>query len=215
MTNLKLRVVQAAIKLEDGRIFTLPRPMRHNNVRNYIMKHYPMVERPMGIDTGGFILSDGTYANRKRSLYKAIISKQIPKIDFLINPQPWGLTSEDLYDINGYCIWSEVCDDLSIRPKIYSPHELMSDVHNKRISLSWLTRRCKNFLLQIERMDNYNSGHFKMSPLYQIYLTQVLHMRSVLILFGIDPDNINQDWYMESEHVTDGMKVREELEAYL
>jgi len=81
-------VVQAAI-LQDDKIYTLPRPNRHHNIIHYMILQG--FKRPI---TGeqGFLLSDGTFADRYTAKIVAIEAKQKTK-----ETKKQELFSEDLW----------------------------------------------------------------------------------------------------------------------
>jgi hypothetical protein len=87
-SNVDLTINQAAILGDDGNIYTLPRPARHNNIIAYM--------RNIGYDGSirnqGFILSDGRYVDRDIAKTIALNNGQVTK---LINNAV--LLSEDLW----------------------------------------------------------------------------------------------------------------------
>lgn len=54
-----LSVLQVAIRTDDGVIHTLPRPARHGDVMYQVAR--------VGPEGQGFLLSDGTYADREQA----------------------------------------------------------------------------------------------------------------------------------------------------
>lgn len=86
-----LRIETAAIKTDDGTVWTLPRPARHHDVIRHIRDSG--VKLPVGGDRQGFVLSNGQFARRKPALRVAIRAGQI------LNGRVIGgiLTSEDLW----------------------------------------------------------------------------------------------------------------------
>ena len=95
MTNA-LKVVAAAVRSADGVIHFMPRPHRHHHTVHALHK---MRETRIGDgaiivarDEQGFVLSDGTFANRIDAAKLAIDSGQIPKLN-----HPPQLYSEDLW----------------------------------------------------------------------------------------------------------------------
>lgn len=87
---LQLRVETAAIRIGEA-VFTLPRPNRHHNVMWWLST--------LGIGSGqmhdqGFVLSDGSYASRRRAYGVAEDAGQL-----LGDPPVLGtLFSEDVWD---------------------------------------------------------------------------------------------------------------------
>lgn len=84
-----MKVKQAAIRDDDGKVWTLPRPARHHTILRHMNAH----GKPGSfIDGQGFILDDGTFARRKPAAIIAIRAGQIEKCN-------WGsnLYSEDLW----------------------------------------------------------------------------------------------------------------------
>ena len=88
-----LTVCQAAIQEKlpgnvRGKVYSLPRPGRHPNVRD--------VMRAEGyngsLEWQGFLLSDGTFADRKRAAAVALAAGQIESLNW-----PPNLYSEDLW----------------------------------------------------------------------------------------------------------------------
>jgi hypothetical protein len=70
-----LTVERAAIKDHDGKVYTVPRPGRHHDVIKMMVNSY---FRPIPI-TGeqGFVLSDGTFADRVRAREVAEAANQL------------------------------------------------------------------------------------------------------------------------------------------
>lgn len=82
-----LRVVAAAIRKEDGRVFSVPAPGRHHDVIKLMGDEFQQC------DEQGFLLSNGDWARRKPALYLAIRSGQIKEGKWPAH----GLFSEDLW----------------------------------------------------------------------------------------------------------------------
>lgn len=95
MVNNKLTVVAAALRHPVTKeVYSLPPPARHNNLLNnkrrpreegQVVSYEPPWEQ-------GFLLSDGTFANRKQAAHIAIVSGQIERLQW-----PPLLYSEDLW----------------------------------------------------------------------------------------------------------------------
>jgi hypothetical protein len=90
-----LKVEAAAIRLGEA-VFSLPRPNRHHNVMWWL--------HTLGISAGlmhdsGFVLSDGTYADRKRAMEVAKAAGQlIQRPGQTVPIAPPDLYSEDLWE---------------------------------------------------------------------------------------------------------------------
>lgn len=86
-----LTIAAAAIRTDDGEIWSLPRPARHNDVIRLIRE--AGCKLPVGGDSQGFLLSNGKFARRKPSLSIAVRAGQI------LDGRIIGgvLTSEDLW----------------------------------------------------------------------------------------------------------------------
>lgn len=87
MEEDNLTVVAAAIRKEDGRVFSSPAPDRHHDVIKLMGAEFDQR------DEQGFILSDGSWVRRKPALYIAIRSGQIKEGKWPAH----GLFSEDLW----------------------------------------------------------------------------------------------------------------------
>lgn len=89
-------VVAAAVRSKDGVIHFMPRPHRHHHTVHAL--HRMMVNEAcdgkviIARDEQGFVLSDGTFANRIEAAKVAIDSGQIAKLN-----NPPQLYSEDLW----------------------------------------------------------------------------------------------------------------------
>jgi len=72
----ELRVVAVAIRKPDGTIVSLPPPARHHHLIRVI---YAEIEKTVDHDNypQGFLLSDGTFATRKRALAVATAANQL------------------------------------------------------------------------------------------------------------------------------------------
>jgi hypothetical protein len=96
----QLRVVAAAYEVElttdDARkvrtIISAPPPARHHNLCGLI--HYAGAACIMGADESGFLLSDGTFASRRRAACVAIAAGQVEADAMTV---PGTLFSEDLW----------------------------------------------------------------------------------------------------------------------
>lgn len=86
-----ITIVAAAIRTDDGEIWSLPRPARHHDVIRLIRESD--CDAPVGGDRQGFLLSNGKFARRKPSLSIAVRAGQV------LNGRIVGgvLTSEDLW----------------------------------------------------------------------------------------------------------------------
>lgn len=86
-----ITIAAAAIRTDDGKIWSLPRPARHHDVIRLIRESG--CKLPVGGDRQGFVLSNGKFARRKPALTIAIRSGQF------LNGRVIGgvLTSEDLW----------------------------------------------------------------------------------------------------------------------
>lgn len=91
-----MRVVAAAVRTDDGVIHFMPQPHRHHHTVHAL--HRMLVnEACEGLVTvargeQGFVLSDGTFADRVAAAKVALDSGQIAKLD-----HPPRLYSEDLW----------------------------------------------------------------------------------------------------------------------
>jgi hypothetical protein len=84
----------AAIRLDDGQIFSVPKPGRHHTVIAKIRA--AGVTLPVGgDDRQGFLLNDGKFVNRKDALHIALAAGQV---QYEKCHAPWvGLFSEDVW----------------------------------------------------------------------------------------------------------------------
>lgn len=82
-----LRVVAAAIRKENGQVFSVPAPGRHNDVIREMGENFSQK------DEQGFLLNDGRFATRKAALNVALYSEQIKQAKWPAH----GLFSEDLW----------------------------------------------------------------------------------------------------------------------
>lgn len=82
-----LKVVAAAIRKEDGRVFSVPAPGRHHDVIRLMGEEFEQY------DEQGFLLSDGNWVRRKVALIIAVRSGQIKEGKWPAH----GLFSEDLW----------------------------------------------------------------------------------------------------------------------
>lgn len=87
------RVVAAAIIGHDGKVCSLPPPARHHDVIRHMVH---VLDHPIPIKgEQGFVLSDGTFARRRRAKVMAVANDQIlPHMKHMQNPY---LFSEDLW----------------------------------------------------------------------------------------------------------------------
>lgn len=72
-------VLQVAIKTDDGIIHTLPRPARHGDIINRLWRLYPAPTGRSESDFGeqGFLLTDGTFADRGQAWIIAWMAGQV------------------------------------------------------------------------------------------------------------------------------------------
>lgn len=84
-------VVAAAVR-RNGLIFTMPRPSRHAHILD--LMDAESVSGALG-EEQGFLLSDGTFANRAFAMSVARNSGQVPKVGGTF--QESELFSEDLW----------------------------------------------------------------------------------------------------------------------
>lgn len=84
-----LRVVAAAIRKEDGRVFSIPPPGRHHDVIREMNMNGGFRQE----DEQGFLLNDGRFVGRKAALTVALYSEQIKQAKWPAH----GLFSEDLW----------------------------------------------------------------------------------------------------------------------
>lgn len=88
-----LRVERAAIRTNEGQVFSVDPPMRHHNVIRLIRESG--YEGPVGGDRQGFVLSNGRFVMRKAALRVAIKAGQVSR-DKCHTPAV-GLFSEDVW----------------------------------------------------------------------------------------------------------------------
>ena len=87
---VQLRVVAAAIQLPSGAVLSMPPPARHHSIIH--------AERPSCGSRGqGFLLSDGTFADRKRAAEVAIAAGQLLERAPTAGHWKHGLFSEDVW----------------------------------------------------------------------------------------------------------------------
>lgn len=86
-----MRVEKAAICL-NGIVYSLDRPNRHHSIIAFLVENG---EKPPIRGEQGFVLSDGSFVNRKDALNIAIASGQVVLAD-CVAPLV-GLFSEDLW----------------------------------------------------------------------------------------------------------------------
>ncbi|NIT79536.1 MAG: hypothetical protein GWO44_22245 [Thermoplasmata archaeon] len=80
----------AALLLEDGFIFTQPPPARHHTL---VHRFCRITGRPFtSLDSQGFLLSTGTFAERELAARVALASGQLDRLN-----HPPNLYSEDLW----------------------------------------------------------------------------------------------------------------------
>lgn len=92
MTGETLRVECAAIRADDGVIYSLPRPARHHDVIQHAReKGYTGL---VSGDRQGFLLSDGRFAWRRPALHVATRAEQLIRKP---TAPAHGLFSEDVW----------------------------------------------------------------------------------------------------------------------
>lgn len=89
----ELKVTKAAIRTNEGEVFTVDQPGRHHDVIRVIREsgYTGQVGGPLQ----GFVLSDGRFVMRKAALGVAIASGQVSRDD--CHAPGIGLFSEDLW----------------------------------------------------------------------------------------------------------------------
>ena len=88
--NEILTVDTAAAEDADGKVWTLPRPKRHDHVTKHARQ-----EGSIGGFLKGFVLSDGSFIDREGA--EAVARKSGQKQGRLIHPHLGGLSSDDLW----------------------------------------------------------------------------------------------------------------------
>lgn len=86
-------IVAAAIRIDDGRIFTVPRPGRHHDVIKEIRASG--YTGPVGSWRQGFINEHGVFLSRKEALAVVLTSGELSLED--CHAPRTGLFSEDLW----------------------------------------------------------------------------------------------------------------------
>ena len=87
---MTLKVVSAALLLDDGFIFTQPPPARHHTLVREICR---LTGKPFtNLDTQGFLLSDGKFCRRVAAASVALKAGQLDALGW-----PPNLYSEDLW----------------------------------------------------------------------------------------------------------------------
>lgn len=89
--HLKPLVVAAAVQTDDGVIHFMPRPHRHHHTVHALNKSDGPIIEARGVQ--GFVISDGTFADRVEAAAFAIAAGQLKKP--MIAPP--NLYSEDLW----------------------------------------------------------------------------------------------------------------------
>lgn len=87
---MKDQQIKAAAWKVGGTVYSLPKPARHHNIRDYLIRWFkfpPPITGPQG-----FLLEDDTFIERKPAGEMALRTGQISK---MISPPT--LTSEDLW----------------------------------------------------------------------------------------------------------------------
>ena len=90
--NMKRRAIAAAVKTDDGVIHFMPPPNRHHHTIHAL--HYVNEASGLIVARGeqGFVMSDGTFADRVTAGKAAIAAGQITAL-----AHPPNLYSEDLW----------------------------------------------------------------------------------------------------------------------
>lgn len=89
-----IMVVAVAMQFADGLMITAPRPARHHHlVTSWVFQFGHMMKYPHGVEQG-FLLSDGSFANRELAYEVALGNGQIRKGE---TPCPGMLFSEDVW----------------------------------------------------------------------------------------------------------------------
>lgn len=87
-----LKVLSAAVKVH-GIVYAVPVPQRHNHaIKAAALAGHASPKNPVTQRMQGFMLSDGSFADRKTSLAAAVLSGQLP-----YDPERTELFSEDLW----------------------------------------------------------------------------------------------------------------------
>jgi len=91
---MKIKVIAAAIKTDDGVVHFLPSPHRHHHIVHALYRPQNGVENDLIVARGeqGFVMSDGTFADRIEAGKAAIGAGQINALS-----HPPRLYSEDLW----------------------------------------------------------------------------------------------------------------------
>lgn len=90
MSDPIITVELAAIQGKDGKIYSLPRPGRHNDVIDLMRK--AGITGPIPQASQGFLLSDGQFVDRITAAKIALANGQIRKL-----PRSIGLFTQDLW----------------------------------------------------------------------------------------------------------------------
>lgn len=90
----KRKAIAAAVKTDDGVIHFMPPPHRHHHTVHALHRPQNGVENDLIVARGkqGFVMSDGTFADREEAGRCAIAAGQIKELQH----PPW-LYSEDLW----------------------------------------------------------------------------------------------------------------------
>ena len=88
-----LRVEKAAIRTNEGQVFSVDPPMRHHDVIRVIRESG--YDGPVGGDRQGFVLSNGRFVMRKAALRVAIKAGQVQRGK--CHAPAVGLFSEDVW----------------------------------------------------------------------------------------------------------------------
>lgn len=217
------RVVASSWVSPDGEVYTLPRPMRHHNVRNYIFRSGIAEKhgwKSIDGELSGFILSNGKHVRRPVALQQGKMSGQFPDNMPLIGGGI--LTSEDIFDINGYDIWTPDGDPYAFRPYEWQQKQVENLVFLGGRTAGMMAGIACNYHNQISNWESRDDLHLK-SPLAIIYRRQLEIIRKAFLSFDIQPDHETLvEIYKESDAYADpnwyptyGSEVRDKLELYL
>jgi hypothetical protein len=79
-----IKVISAAIKLENEKVISISKPKRHHDLLHEIIKKNKIEQ--------GFLLNNGTFVDRKSAAKIVLENKQIEKLNW-----PPNLYTEDLW----------------------------------------------------------------------------------------------------------------------
>ncbi len=90
---MSLYVLRAAI-CQQGKVYDLPRPARHRDILHHMVLNEGIPEAQATDATKGFLLSDGTFADRVHAAQVALQARQLLGETLLSPPR---LFSEDVW----------------------------------------------------------------------------------------------------------------------